>query len=82
MTHPTEYDIKSALEYGSFLHGKNCSPEQRMISDLTKEVNRLTSKDVSKTLKIERLREAGGLMRDWIGNEEMTITERWDSASA
>jgi hypothetical protein len=33
--------------------------------------------------KLERenhaLREAGGLMRAWIGNNEKTITERWDS---
>jgi hypothetical protein len=27
-----------------------------------------------------RLREAGGLMRAWIGNDEKTITERWDAA--
>ena len=25
------------------------------------------------------LREAGGLMRAWIGNNEKAITERWDS---
>ena len=25
------------------------------------------------------LREAGGLMREWIGNNEKTITERWDA---
>jgi len=28
------------------------------------------------------LREAGGLMRAWIGNNERAITERWDSALA
>jgi hypothetical protein len=28
------------------------------------------------------LREAGGLMRAWIGNDDKTITERWDSVLA
>ena len=42
MLHPTEKDIHAALDYGRFLSGQNCTPEQRMISDLTKEVSRLT----------------------------------------
>ena len=42
MLHPTEKDIHAALDYGRFLSGQDCTPEQRMISDLTKEVSRLT----------------------------------------
>jgi len=32
--------------------------------------------------EITRLRDAGDLMRKWIGNDEKIITERWDAAMA
>jgi len=43
-----------------------------------------TDELVSRCLRLQvenhALREAGGLMRAWIGNNETAITERWDSA--
>ncbi|EIQ00201.1 hypothetical protein OpiT1DRAFT_04743 [Opitutaceae bacterium TAV1] len=43
MKYPTPEDIKIALDYGHFLAAQNCRPEQRMIVDLTTEVQRLRS---------------------------------------
>lgn len=74
MLHPTEKDIHAALDYGRFLSGQDCTPEQRMISDLTKEVSRLTlavfdreAALINKVSELERdnarLREAGNAMR-------------------
>ncbi len=38
---PTPRDIAEAMDYGRFLRGQDCSPEMRMIADLSIEVERL-----------------------------------------
>ena len=89
MLHPTEKDIHAALDYGRFLSGQDCTPEQRMISDLTKEVSRLTlavfdreAALINKVSELERELEKSKSILQWIDQnpeafERIVVRKSW-----
>lgn len=67
-------------EMVSFLRWQARNPpdqSRRLPAALT--TDELVSRCLRLQMENHALREAGGLMRAWIGNNEKTITERWDA---
>lgn len=59
----------------------SCSKIRRLDDDKPLSVFQLWQMLCDQKAEILRLRDAGGMMRAWIGDNEKNITDRWDSAN-